>query len=111
VAPQFDLDIARFQVTKQVRLGGKKAPEVGIKLVVKNLSSIPGSALATVVGAQNGGTVFQVIDLEVSDPVGNGRTTVRFNYTADATGEIVWTATLEDGDPDVDLATATTQVK
>jgi hypothetical protein len=47
----------------------------------------------------------------VSDAVGNGRTRFTFPaYTPTAPGDIVWTATIADDDPDVDEAMATTRV-
>jgi hypothetical protein len=48
----------------------------------------------------------------VTDAVGNGRTKFDFpEYTLDAAGEIVWTATIADGDADDDTATATTTLR
>ena len=110
VAPAIlDLDIAGFRVTKRVSLSHLK--QVGISLTVKN-DGIVNSATrpATVVGMQNGSQVYNVT-LEVSDPVGNGRSKFDFPpYTPTASGDITWTATIADDDPDDDTATATTRV-
>jgi len=49
--------------------------------------------------------------MDVSDPAGNGRTKFDFpSFTPDAAGDINWTATIADDDPDDDVATATTTV-
>jgi hypothetical protein len=104
-----DLDIAQLKVTKQVRLANVKP--IGIQLTVKNNGTTAGDASATIVGEQNGGVVYSAT-LTVNDPAGNGRTKFDFpEYIPDAAGEIVWTATIADGDPDDDTATATTNVR
>jgi hypothetical protein len=104
-----DLDIAQFRTTGRVRLARVKPVE--IQLTVLNAGVAEGSALATVVGTQDGIEVYRET-LEVSDAVGNGRTRVPFpSYVPDAAGEILWTAILADEDPDDDVATATTVVR
>ena len=110
VAPSFlDLDIAGFRVTKRVKLARVK--QVGITLTVKNDGDINSQTRpATVIGMQNGGEVYSET-LAVSDAVGNGRSKFPFPpYTPDAPGDITWTVTIADDDPDVDMATATTKV-
>ena len=103
-----DLDIAGFRVTKRVSLSSAKP--VAIKLVVKNAGMVEGSGDATVVGMQNGMMVYSET-MAVTDPVGNGRTTYEFPaYTPEVIGDIMWTATIVDGDPDDDTATAVTRV-
>jgi cysteine-rich repeat protein len=103
-----DLDIAGFRLTKRVRLTHLKP--VSIKLVVKNNGTVDGTANATVVGVLNAVEVYNQT-LTVSDPVGNGRTTFLFPaYTPVDAGDIQWTATIADTDPDIDEATATTRV-
>jgi hypothetical protein len=106
-----DLDIAQFQVTKRVRLSGKKAPEVAIKLVVKNNGDLNHqSRWATITGMKGDSEVYYE-ELQVSDPVGNGRTTFTRDHVAQfPAGDIVWTAKIMDDDPDEDLATAITTV-
>lgn len=104
-----DLDIAQFKVTKNVRIANVKP--IGISLVVKNTGTTEGSAMATITGSQNEIEVYSETQ-PVSDGVGNGRTTVDFmSYTPTVSGEIVWTATIADDDPDIDEATASTNVR
>ena len=65
---------------------------------------------STVIGIQGGVEVYNET-IDVSDEVGNGRTRFTFPpFTPTASGEIVWTATIADDDPDIDEATATTNV-
>ena len=67
--------------------------------------------MATIIGSQNGVEVYNETQ-SVSDGVGNGRTTVDFmSYTPSVSGDITWTATIADGDPDDDVATASTVVR
>ncbi len=107
--PPVDLDIAKFKVTKRVRLA--KVKPVGIQLTVKNSGVVEGDAPATVTGVQNGVEVYSVT-VTVSDAVGNGRTKFDFpDFIPTDAGDIVWTATIADGDPDADEATATTVVQ
>ena len=107
--PPVDLDIAQFKVTKRVRLARVKP--VGIQLTVKNSGVVEGDAPATITGVQNGVEVYNET-LTVSDAVGNGRTKFDFpDYIPTDAGDIVWTATIADGDPDDDAATATTVVQ
>jgi PKD repeat protein len=107
-----DLDIAGFRVTK--RVSGKRVKPIAIKLVVKGDTTITGSVNATesvsvtVTGTQNG---VEVYSETISDLSSTGRTTVSLPaYTPEATGNINWTVTLIDADPDIDEATATTKV-
>jgi cysteine-rich repeat protein len=105
-----DLDIAAFWATGQVKLS--RSTPIEVHLVVKNRSTInAGEARpATVVGVQNGEVVFSETKT-VYDPVGNGPTSFYFGpYTPTATGDIIWTATIADGNPDDDTATAMTRV-
>ena len=102
-----DLDIAQFRVTKRVSVS--RAKSVRITLVVANGGTVNGSADATVEGMQNGGVVSNKI-VSVDDPTGNGRTTWVFpDYVPAVSGDITWTVTIFDGDPDLDVATATTR--
>jgi hypothetical protein len=61
------------------------------------------------VGVQNGVEVFRQSTLVSGDP--RDRINVEFSYAPSAAGEIFWTATVTDEDPDVDVATATTNVR
>jgi PKD repeat protein len=103
-----DLDIAQFRVSKNARVG----KDVRITLVVENNGSVEGNGTATLTGAQAGATVFTETR-DVFDAVGNGKTTFEFGpYTPAATGEILWTVTIADGDDtDDDTETATTNVR
>lgn len=102
-----DLDIAKFSVTKGTRVG----KDVTIKLVVENNGTVLGQAIATVVGEQDGDEIYNR-RLNVFDDIGKGTTTFKFqSYTAEASGDIEWTATIADGDPDIDEAAAVTTVK
>ncbi|MDH3673515.1 MAG: cadherin-like domain-containing protein, partial [Gammaproteobacteria bacterium] len=115
-----DLDIAQFRVTKNVRVGGKKL--VDIKLVVKNNSTVNSGATrpANLIGVQGGVVIYNCqtglvcpAPLQVSDPVGDGRSRFEFpSYTPTATGDINWTVMIiDDNDPDDDTATAVTSVR
>lgn len=103
-----DLDIAGFRVTKRVSF--RRVKPVQIKLVIKNQSGISASTVATVVGVQNGSEVFIRKDIPVTDLVGNERTTFVLEYTPVGSGNILWTATIDDADPDDDVKTATTKI-
>ncbi len=103
-----DLDIKSFKVTKKIAL--RRVKPVVIKLTVNNGGVTEGSAPATVTGVQNGGVVHQQT-LIVTDAVGNGSTRYTLDpYTPIAVGDIVWTMVIADGDPDDDVAIATTTV-
>ena len=102
-----DLDIATLQVSKSVRVG----KPVSIRLKVKNNGSVMGQAIATIVGSQNGMEIFRR-RLNVFDDIGRGDTTFDFGtYTPTVRGDITWTATINDGDPDTDETTETTTVR
>jgi len=102
-----DLDIVRFKVAKRVRV----EQTIHIDLVVRNGGESDGARPAMVVGAQDDGMEVYHETLDVADPPGDGATKVKFPpYTAAATGNITWTATIVDDDPDLDEATAMTRV-
>ena len=102
-----NLDINKFSVTKSTRVG----KDVTIKLSVENNGTVLGQAIATVVGEQDGDEIYNR-SLNVFDDIGKGTTTFKFqSYTAKNPGDIVWTVTIADGDPDTDEATAVTTVK
>lgn len=104
-----DLDIHDFKVKKQARL--KSAQTVKIQLWVKNAGEERGPVPAVVIGTQNLEMIYEEI-LAVDDRPGNeGVAKYTFPaHTPTATGDIVWTVTLEDDDPDEDTATAVTRV-
>ena len=103
-----DLNIKKFQVSKNVRLGSKP---VRINLTVNNGGDVDDTAQAVMTGIQNGSTVYSQA-MDVSDAPGNGSTRWDFPpFPPTVRGDIDWTATIADGDPDDDTATATTTVK
>lgn len=104
-----DLDITKFKVKKAF---DPEAPEdVFVHLWVRNESDIDESAIAMVVGMQGGLVVYEET-LEVADKSGNrGSKKYAFPSFAPAEqGEILWMATVDDADPDVDEAFAVTSV-
>jgi hypothetical protein len=104
------LDNAGFSVTNRVRLGAKRSKPLSIRLVVKSNGVVPGIANATVVGVQDEIEVYGET-LQVSNPVGNRRTSFNFAPShPDAPGDVLWTVTIDDENPDADVATATTRV-
>lgn len=113
VAPPVILDIARLHVTKRVSL--RRVKPVKIKLVVKNNSlSNSNGASATIVGVQNGEEVYAE-DMDVGFISEGGRFTLAFPpYTPEYTGDIVWSATIQNDVPAAavadDTASATTKV-
>ena len=82
-----------------------------MNITVENNGTGTGPGLLTVTGEQNGVEfVHQVV--EVRDAIGNGATKVTLqSYIPEEAGEILWTADLQDGDADDDVATATTNVR
>jgi hypothetical protein len=103
-----DLDIAKFKPKRVIT--PSEGNTLKIKLWVVNGGAIAGTASATVVGVQNAVEVYNVT-LPVTAPVDGDRVKYNFpSYTPTETGDIQWTATLADGDPDVDEAAATTKV-
>ena len=109
-----DLDLNALRVTKRVSLARVKP--VVLKLVIKNNSTVEGSALATITGLQNGAQVYNEI-LTVTDGVGGGASTFDnesvpaiLAFVPTVAGDILWTATIDDNDPDLDEITAVTRV-
>ncbi len=103
-----DLDIQHFKVTSKIKLNRVKAVE--LRLDVKNNGSADGQAMVTLIGMQNGVEVYNQT-MAVSDPVGGGHSTYFFaSYAPVASGDIVWTVTLSDADPDEDMLMAITRV-
>jgi PKD repeat protein len=103
-----DLDIKKFQVSKNVRLGKKS---VRINLTVNNGGDVDDTAQAVITGVQNGSPVYSQA-MDVSDAPGKGSTRWDFPpFTPTVTGTINWTATIADGDPDDDTVTGATTVK
>ncbi len=102
-----DLDIAGLSIGKLARVG----KPISIKLSVENKGSVLGQALATIVGRVNGVVVYSWRQ-NVFDDLSRGSTSFTFPaHTPTAKGTIDWTAEIDDGDLDADLASATTVVK
>jgi hypothetical protein len=103
-----DLDIASFTVTGRVRLS--QAPTITLVLRVRNGGTVDGEMPATVVGVQNGVTVYNDT-AQINDPVvADSQTFVFPPFAPTATGNITWTVTIFDQNPDVDTATRITRV-
>ncbi|MFZ7125112.1 MAG: hypothetical protein ACOWWM_03035 [Desulfobacterales bacterium] len=99
------LSIQQFKATNQVRIGRNQS--VDFTLRVRNRDrTLTGLAAATVVGVQNGETIYSFTTGEQTVP---GRETVVFAipaFTPTALGNITWTVTVMDV-----TATATTRVR
>jgi hypothetical protein len=111
---EVDLDLISLKPTKKVSL--TRVKPVVLKLVVKNEGTVEGSALATITGMQNEVEVYNET-LTVTDVVGNGRTTYNDAsvpaippFVPTVAGDILWTVTMVDGDPDMDEIMAVTIV-
>ena len=100
-----DLDISAFRVGKRASL--KRGGEVGLKVVVTNPGAADASGTVQVTGVQGATSIF--FEQAVTIAAG-GKQQVKFNYVASALGTIQWTATVVDEDPDVDEATAVTEI-
>ncbi|MEJ2308297.1 MAG: choice-of-anchor D domain-containing protein [Gammaproteobacteria bacterium] len=108
--PVLDLDIKSLKASKNVSVT-KGQGIVKIELSVENNGEVEGSASATITGLQNAVTVYEETQ-NVTDAVGNGSSKFTFpSYTPETDGEIVWTAVIDDSDPDDDVATAITTVR
>jgi hypothetical protein len=104
-----DLDIVKFKVKDKMRLKNKPK-SLQLKLTVINPGTVFGTANARIVGVQNSSTVYDET-IPVTTSAKTHKLKIIFPlYTPTATGDIVWTVTIADGDPDVDQATATTRV-
>lgn len=102
-----DLDIESLSASRNARVG----KSISVDLKVKNNGSVMGQAIATVIGVQNSEEIYR-LRLNVYDDIGRGTTTFDFgSYTPTASGDILWTATIADEDPDEDTAAAVTRVK
>jgi len=108
LGPVVDIDIARFSTTRQVNL--MRPRPVKIQVVVRNPGSIAGSANVTVIAEQNHVEIYNQTLPVTLNKRGNKR--LQFpSYIPTDQGDIVWTVTVDDADPDFDEATATTIVQ
>jgi hypothetical protein len=114
-----DIDIVRLGVDQKIDLTRPKP--VKIQLLVKQAHSGEGTAQATITGTQNNVDIYNEtlpITIQASSSTSKRQhsskaamQTLAFpSYTPVAEGDIVWTATISDPDPDFDEATATTKV-
>ena len=102
-----DLDIKSLSVSKSVRIS--RGGSIEVKLGVQNNGSVNLAVPSTIVGVQNGVQVYNQT-INVSAPVGR-RANITFpSFTPTTTGNINWTATINDGNPDNDTATAVSKV-
>jgi uncharacterized protein (TIGR03382 family) len=110
-APVSGLDVDLEELGVPRLLDTRRARTITPEVEVKNTGSVAGTAQVTVVGARNGAEVYRQslpatlevgADAELEFPP--------YSVEANALGAILWTATVEDQDPDVDLRTATTQL-
>ena len=102
-----DLDIDEIEVAKQVDVS--KPSSVTLKLKVKNRSNVAGIGTATLVGTIGGAEVYrQVIPLQVKARGDAEYKFPSYAVAAKSSGTILWKVTVEDQDPDVDVATAKT---
>jgi hypothetical protein len=107
VAPNVDLDIARFTVPSSGRVGRALS---AVTINVNNGGTVNAPRNATLTGTQNGVQVYNQ-SLQVNDPVGGGTSRFAFPaFTPTATGNIAWRVEIFDDNPDVDVATGTTTV-
>jgi hypothetical protein len=95
-----------------------KSAKVGIEvkkiqLTVKNPNGGgQDSRPATLIGVQNGVVVYPPFTSMVFDLPGNGASRFAFpSFTPTVAGTINWTVTIDDDDPDQDIATANTNVR
>ncbi len=113
VRERLDLSISGFRVTGRVRVG--RAEAVGFTVKVKNESAnATDTGRVTIVGTMSGAEIHRVVVDGVSDPPGGGATDVAVPPFTPApgtpAGDIAWQLLLDDGDVDVDTASATTRV-
>jgi len=106
-----DVDIKDFSATPRLDVCSRRGDEpVDFKLRVLNGGTTGGIAQATVVGVQNDHEVYRAtIDIGVT----SGARLPTFGFPAlvpEDAGVIYWTVTLDDEDPDTDVATAVTKV-
>jgi hypothetical protein len=103
------LDIRAFAVTSHVTLGGEAHGSVWLWLIVKKSGAANGQGTANITGLQNGVKVYDLTIAVSSADRNRGRYFLP-RYRPTAAGTITWTVTLDDGDPDLDVATAATDV-
>ncbi len=107
-APGLDLDISKFKVQGKLKL--KDKPKfVKIQMKVQNNGAIGGSGNATLMGVQNGILVYNETVVVTLPAGGKGKYDFPL-YAPTVSGDIQWTVSIADANPDVDHAAATTTV-
>jgi len=102
-----DLDIDEIEVKRHVDVS--KASSIVFKLKVRNRSDIPGIGSATLVGTIANLEVYrQSIPVEVRAQESAEYLFPPYAVAAKSSGTILWKVTVEDQNPDVDAATAST---
>ena len=97
-----DVDIKEFKVSEEFKMDEPKPIRINVYVRARNRNG--GQATLTVVGMQNGVQVYaQTITVNATRE--DTRVSLA-SYTPSAAGNITWTATLSDGDPDNDTAPA-----
>jgi hypothetical protein len=105
-----DLDAVKMKPTKKVSL--TRGKPVRLRVWVENPGSVDESRVATLSGVQGGVEVYSAT-LDVSDRPGDAAAT-KYNFprfAPSAEGDILWTVSIADDDPDVDAMSAVTRVK
>ncbi len=102
-----DIDISGFSASRRVSLSRGKS--VQLKLTAVNPGTVSGSADATLVGVQGGVTVYSQV-VTVSLAAGATASYAFPPYLPTALGEISWSLSIADQDPDLDLATAVSKI-
>jgi MYXO-CTERM domain-containing protein len=110
--PSADADLDIVELELPARVDPTQTRSIVPKMEVVNRSAVDGSGTATLVGVRGGAEVYrQTIPLAI--PAG-ARREVQFPAFAVPMGApdvVAWTATVEDQDPDVDRATASTYLR
>ena len=108
-----DLDIEGFLVTRfwTDRMLRRRPDGIEIRLFIENEGDSGAPRPATVVGTQNGLEIYRET-MDVRADLGVDFAVFDFpSYIPTARGDIHWTATIDDDDPDLDEATATTRIR
>ena len=105
-----DLDIYSLMIPASVKPGGT----VSVALKVDLISTVGGAQPATIVGVDQFGIEVYNETMSVNDTNARKNGSTTFNFPSYATtgneGAINWTAIINDEDPDLDQATATTTI-
>ena len=105
-----DLDVTKFSVARRWDLS-RNVNNAGFapSVTVVNASTVTAEADAVLVGVLNGAQVYSQT-VKVSAAPGTTAKAAFPVFKPDVVGSITWTLTVNDGDPDADVLTATTKV-